>query len=267
MKTEKLFEIEKINSIDPQFFDCSVGKLDNQWYLNFNTTPYSRLYYFYNGEAWAEYNGKRIIMTPGNLYLIPAGLPFTSGCEDYAEKIYIHLSILKSDGFDLASELDKICCLPLPDGHIKKIVDLCKDGCIRSILKFKGIIISDVLKIFENEHIGNEKILNYSEYVKNTITYVQNNLCANLTAQALANINHISVRTLNNYFLKEIGKTVSQYIDEMLIIRSEQYLLFTKQSIAEISNELGFCDQFYFARKFKEKCGKTPSSYRKETLI
>ena len=163
--------------------------------------------------------------------------------------------------------LDKICCLPLPKGHIGNLLNLCKNNSIRNILQIKTIVLSDVLKIFETENIALESIFTHSDYVKNTIAYIQDNLCANLTAQILADKNHICVPTLNNYFKKEIGKTVSQYIDEMLIIKSQQYLLFTKLSLAEISEKLGFCDQFYFTRKFKEKCGKTPSSYRKETLI
>ena len=33
--------------------------------------------------------------------------------------------------------------------------------------------------------------------------------------------------------------------------------------ISRISERYGFCDQFYFSRRFKEKFGVTPQKYRK----
>ena len=38
-------------------------------------------------------------------------------------------------------------------------------------------------------------------------------------------------------------------------------------SALEISERLGFCDQFYFSRRFKEKYGSSPREYRKKTNI
>ena len=33
--------------------------------------------------------------------------------------------------------------------------------------------------------------------------------------------------------------------------------------VSEVSERLGFCDQFYFSRYFKKRCGESPLKYRK----
>ena len=35
----------------------------------------------------------------------------------------------------------------------------------------------------------------------------------------------------------------------------------------EIAEELGYCDQFYFCRYFKERQGMTPSAYRQRYAL
>ena len=48
-----------------------------------------------------------------------------------------------------------------------------------------------------------------------------------------------------------------------VFIQAKKLLANEQLSIAEISTRLGFCDQFYFSRRFKQKFGETPSSFRK----
>ena len=45
--------------------------------------------------------------------------------------------------------------------------------------------------------------------------------------------------------------------------RCEELLCDTDLSLSEISERFGFCDQFYFSRRFKAKYGETPRDTRK----
>lgn len=265
MRITNLLEPEEINFIQPKIVSGALAELAPEWALNCITTPYSRLYYFIEGEAWLEYDGQTIIMKPGHLYFIPAGLPFTAGCPRYAKKIYFHLTMFQEDGYDMAMELHKICEFPIEPVRMEIILSLCQNHCTRNFLRLKTLLMEDIYQVFREENLGGGPIFSHSAYVKKAMNYVQQNLSGNLTVQQLAQQLFISERTLNNYFKNEIGKTVSQYIDELLMMKAQRRLLFTDLSIKEISEQLGFCDQFYFSRKFKEKCGKSPYVYRKET--
>jgi AraC-like DNA-binding protein len=40
-------------------------------------------------------------------------------------------------------------------------------------------------------------------------------------------------------------------------------LLETTRTLAEIAEQLGYCDAFHFSKAFKKSVGSAPSSYRK----
>ena len=265
MRIRHLLEPEEINFIHPKILSGALAEIGQEWTLNCITTPYSRLYYFIEGEAWVEYCGQTVTMKPGHLYFIPAGLPFTAGCPRYAKKIYFHITMSREDGYDMAMELRNICQLPVEHDRIAQILSLSENHCARNFLCLKTMLMEDLFRIFRRENLGGGPIFSHSNYVKKAMNYVQQNLSGSLTVQQIAQQLFISERTLNNYFKKEIGKNVSNYIDEMLMMKAQRRLLFTDLSVKEISEQLGFCDQFYFSRKFKQKCGKSPYVYRKET--
>jgi len=62
---------------------------------------------------------------------------------------------------------------------------------------------------------------------------------------------------------KELGTTVNNYIDDLILTRAAQMIAEGVLSISAISNRFGFCDQFYFSRKFKAKFGIMPSEYKR----
>ena len=68
---------------------------------------------------------------------------------------------------------------------------------------------------------------------------------------------------LNKCVKKATNKTVSEWIDEMVILESKVLLSQSDMSIAEIALKVGIDDQSYFGRLFKKKTSITPSSYRK----
>ena len=85
-----------------------------------------------------------------------------------------------------------------------------------------------------------------------------------LTTKELAEQLFICESTLCKKFKNEVGVTIGTYIDDLIFFNAEKMLLKTKWSINQISETLGFCDQFYFSRRFKHKYGQTPLEYRKK---
>ena len=50
-----------------------------------------------------------------------------------------------------------------------------------------------------------------------------------------------------------------------IIIDSINMLMGGNMSVGEISEKLGFCDQFYFSRRFKKRFGLSPREYVKKS--
>lgn len=59
------------------------------------------------------------------------------------------------------------------------------------------------------------------------------------------------------------GRTVSQWINKVVIMKARILLRDTSKTISEISDMLGFPNDSFFCRFFKRETGQTPTSYRR----
>jgi AraC-like DNA-binding protein len=65
---------------------------------------------------------------------------------------------------------------------------------------------------------------------------------------------------------KYINMALGKYIDDRILAEAERLLLNTNLSIKDISDKLGFCDQFYFCRKFTFYYGVSPIKHRQRNI-
>lgn len=73
----------------------------------------------------------------------------------------------------------------------------------------------------------------------------------------------VDPRTLYNLFKRYSGCSPKVYIRNYVMDTASYLLLNTTKSLAEISEEIGFTNQFHFSRVFKETYGVSPREYRK----
>lgn len=59
------------------------------------------------------------------------------------------------------------------------------------------------------------------------------------------------------------GQTALQVIHQRLLLEARRNLVYTRMSIGQLSDSLGFSDPTYFARFFKRLSGQTPNAYRR----
>ncbi len=74
---------------------------------------------------------------------------------------------------------------------------------------------------------------------------------------------NISPVYLNEAVKAVTGKSVTQNINEEIVLRAKRMLAFSKLSVKEISCGLGFNDHAYFTRLFTKIAGCSPSIFRK----
>ena len=60
----------------------------------------------------------------------------------------------------------------------------------------------------------------------------------------------------------EIGLQQSELI-QRLLLEARRNLVYTRMSIGQLSDRLGFTDPTYFARFFKRLSGQTPNGFRR----
>jgi len=73
---------------------------------------------------------------------------------------------------------------------------------------------------------------------------------------------NISTAALNRLSKKHFNKTLSNLISDRIIIEAKRQLYLTSQPIKSIAYELGFNDEFYFSRFFKNQVAISPQFFR-----
>jgi len=82
------------------------------------------------------------------------------------------------------------------------------------------------------------------------------------TASEYAALLHMSPNALAKLVKLHYNKTLTHLITERIIIEAKRELYMSHKSIKEIAWELGYTDEFYFSRWFKNNTTTSPQTYR-----
>jgi AraC-like DNA-binding protein len=65
------------------------------------------------------------------------------------------------------------------------------------------------------------------------------------------------------HYMKEItGMSFVSYLNQFRVAKAQMLMANSNKSLAEISHEVGFCDQSYFGQVFRKLLHTTPHQYR-----
>ena len=73
---------------------------------------------------------------------------------------------------------------------------------------------------------------------------------------------YLSLSYICLLFKQETGTTINQYITDLRIRESARLIRETDLRMIDISMEVGYNDEKYWARLFKNKMGMNPSEYK-----
>jgi YesN/AraC family two-component response regulator len=98
--------------------------------------------------------------------------------------------------------------------------------------------------------------------IRKCIEYIDSNLHYTITLNDLGRETGKNPSYLCVQFKKEVGVSVTGYINRAKTGAAKQLLGDESIPISEIASTLGFCSQSYFTKVFKQQTGETPGSYR-----
>lgn len=102
-----------------------------------------------------------------------------------------------------------------------------------------------------------------NELVIKILNYIDNNLYKKIPIDELANIFHYNKDYIMRLFKREIGYTITNYINTKRIYNSLKSYIYTDLSILNISINYGFYSQEYYCEMFHKIIGVPPSTYYK----
>lgn len=258
--------IEEMNRMNMNILEMTYARLGEDWNGEACRAPYTRVYYIEEGRGEIYCGDKRILLIPGNIYLIPSETEFRYSCDRFLSKLYYHINILRTDNYDLFAEYNECIVLENRKKDIEQAMQLWKKKDIASAMLLKTQLYSIVNDAIMQKDICLGDIEKYSEVINRTMRFIDRNLNCALTAERIAEGVSAATGTLQKWFRQEVGMSLGKYVNECLMFRAEKMLRTQKVTIREISEQLGFCDQFYFTRCFTRRYGVSPTEYRKSML-
>ena len=93
--------------------------------------------------------------------------------------------------------------------------------------------------------------------------YIEDNIHRAISVPELAGYCHIGEKQLTRIFRQETGGTVAAYMRRERCRQIEKMLAETTLSLCEISEALGFGNEYHFHAFYKKYAGMTPGAYRR----
>lgn len=114
--------------------------------------------------------------------------------------------------------------------------------------------------------VKNHSMKGYSLLVRKIITNIDSDLTVDLSLNAQAKLLNVNASYLSTLFKKEIGSTLTEYVNRKRIDHAIFLLNTTAMQIQTIALHCGIPDVNYFTKTFKKYIGKTPKEYREHIL-
>lgn len=134
--------------------------------------------------------------------------------------------------------------------------DPCDIAWFKQQLRFQ-----ELLGFVIEHNLHSEQPLSPTQAVESTVRYIQNHYMDNITVKQLARLAQVPHWQYTPIFQELTGRKPLDYLTELRINRSKQLLLASTAPLREIAQQVGFRDEYYFNRRFRQTTGITPKQY------
>lgn len=97
--------------------------------------------------------------------------------------------------------------------------------------------------------------------VEQTVAYIERHYQENITARQLYRMAGVAKWQYSTLFQSLTGRKPLEYLLEVRLNRAKQLLVETDDTLGQIARHVGFKDESYFGRKFRQSFGMTPRNY------
>lgn len=179
--------------------------------------------------------------------------------KNYLQNIKYHFVITTAmvARYCIEGGMELAAAYSLSDFYIQK-ADTCKTP--KEVSDLHPIMCEDYakrMKKLRKRHIC-------SKPIAQCIDYIYDHLHTRITVEVLAEITQLNPTYLSRIFHKEVGMTISEYIQTKKIETAKRMLLYSDFTSAQIAQTLAFSSQSYFTEIFRKTVGMTPKQYKSE---
>jgi len=167
----------------------------------------------------------------------------------------------------LLEKLSGFSCMQLKehkaiDNLFGMLVEECKDETSASFEVIEGLLKSLMAKIVqvakpqEQKKVANTNLYHSFKDLLNNNQSVKNNVAF------YARLLNTTPQNLNAACRKAVDQSASEILAEFIISEAKRLLIYTSNTVSEISVALDFKDNSHFVKYFKRYSGHTPQTFR-----
>ncbi|REK75112.1 helix-turn-helix domain-containing protein [Paenibacillus paeoniae] len=97
--------------------------------------------------------------------------------------------------------------------------------------------------------------------MEQVITYLHNHYDRKIGRDDAVDISGLSLRQFTASFKQRTGFTFNEYLNRIRIDKVKAIMLQSRSSLNEVARQVGYSDEFYLSRKFKQVTGMSPTIY------
>ncbi|OME87973.1 AraC family transcriptional regulator [Paenibacillus sp. FSL A5-0031] len=102
--------------------------------------------------------------------------------------------------------------------------------------------------------------------MERSIAYLESHFSEKITREQLAEIAGVSRSHYSILFKQLTGFSPSDYLSRLRVHRAKELLISGSGTLREIALKVGYKDEFYLSRRFKQETGAAPSVYNRGTF-
>jgi len=235
-----------------------------------------QLLYVHTGQAEIEVEGQRRLITESALQVVPPlyvhGFRFSEDIDGYVLTLAAPLvSELKA----LLGPASTVLASPAnyPAGadrnYLNSLVSALqreysldqpgRDLALHSLINVLVVWVSR--QMIQRSSAGQPADRGH-DYLNRFTRLVEEQFRQQPSVETLAYATGVSVAHLNNVCRELAGQSALQIIHQRLLLEAKRTLIYTRMTVSQVSDSLGFTDPAYFSRFFRRLAGLSPRDFR-----
>ncbi len=244
-------------------------RVRNYWYTE-NFTRFMLIVLVLEGDILFRFEKKNIRVAENEILIVPKNTSYSfENGESYASRKVV----LEVVGKNLTSDLDTFGlnglivirsgrCGELAD-QVRVIGDLIhaqQESDIPELIGKTYRFLTELSFLLPEKKRPDNLLLNAQMLLESDFE-------TRLTLKQLAEKLNSREERINKIFKEKLGVTPMQYRIEKKMELAKHLLVTTRQTVKEISFQLGYCDQFYFSSEFRRITGYSPKQARQQKKL
>jgi AraC family transcriptional regulator, arabinose operon regulatory protein len=226
-----------------------------------------------DGDGWLRVAGQELIIHPGQMFCLPAGVPhwYGSDSDNPWSNYWIHFTGRQAAAYyqwlgvgsenpvvHLSQREELLAAFEEAWQYLRAVhtYDNLVQGSI-GLTRFLGVVQ-------RTTHAAEVRQRAVDQQIQETIDFVSRNLAAELSLTELAQLAQLSVSRYTLAFRRVTDCSPMEYFNRLRMQRACELLQTTGRPVQEIGQKVGYSDPYYFSRAFKKIIGVSPNEYRKK---